>query len=136
MLSGRVALPSLPGIVANAGEAYGGVSVGPVVIGAGTTIAPDARIVGPACLGPGCEIGAGCVIERAVLWGGVRVGQHTTIAEAIVGREVSIGAECVVSGDAVVGEYATIGPLNTLTNRVRVAPRCTIPDGALQFPGG
>jgi UDP-3-O-[3-hydroxymyristoyl] glucosamine N-acyltransferase len=73
------------------------------------------------------------VIERAVLWGGVRVGTNTTIAEAIVGREVSIGAECLVAGDAVIGEYATIGPSNTLINGVRIAPRCTIPAGAIQF---
>jgi NDP-sugar pyrophosphorylase family protein len=103
------------------------------VIGEGSRIAPTARLVGPACLGPNCEIGPGCVIERAVLWGGVRVGTNTTIASAIVGREVSIGADCLVAGDAVIGEYATIGPSNTLVNGVRIAPRCTIPAGAIQF---
>lgn len=133
LLSGRVALPSLPNIVAEASGSGDGTRVGQVVIGAGSTIAPTARIVGPACLGPDCEIGEGCVIERAVLWSGVRVGPNTMVSEAIIGREATIGADCLVAGDAVIGEFATVGPSNTLTNGVRVAPRCTIPHGALQF---
>lgn len=132
-LLGRVALTSLTPVPPDP-AAYPGVRFfGPVAVGDGCRLSPGTRIVGPACIGPGCEVAPGCTIERAILWGGVRLGTGTHVAEAIVGREVAIGAGCVVRGDAVVGEHARIGANNVLTNGVRVAHGCAIPDGAVQF---
>lgn len=49
-------------------EGLGGADIeGPVLIGDGVTIGPDAQLVGPLVIGSGCSIGAGAGVREAVL---------------------------------------------------------------------
>jgi mannose-1-phosphate guanylyltransferase len=109
------------------------------------------RVIPPALIERDCRIGAGARIgARTVLESGVTVGEGTTIERAVVLRGSSIGANCrlsgcivaagVVVGDdthieglAVLGEGATIGAGNVVTNGARIFPGVTIPDGGLLF---
>jgi NDP-sugar pyrophosphorylase family protein len=73
-----------------------------VLTGAGVTIDPSARIIGPSCIGSGCSIAAGAVVERSILWNGVRVGAGARIRDAICGARVVVEPNAALDG----GEYA------------------------------
>ena len=80
-----------------------------VLLGAGVTVAPDARIVAPAVVGAGCVIGAGARVEGSVLWDGVVVGADATVRSSIVASGVAIGPGANLNG-AIVAHDATVVP--------------------------
>jgi mannose-1-phosphate guanylyltransferase/mannose-1-phosphate guanylyltransferase/phosphomannomutase len=73
-----------------------------VLVGAGVTIDPAARIVGPSCIGRRCTIGAGAVIEQSILWNDVHVGAGAQISGAVYGAHAKVEPGSIVHG----GEYA------------------------------
>jgi mannose-1-phosphate guanylyltransferase len=109
------------------------------------------RVIPPAVVERGCEIGAGAHVGSLVVLGdGVSVGEHARIERSVVMQGAEIGAGCVltdcivaagvrigertvVSGGAVLGEGVTVGADNVLTRGVRVFPHTEIPDGAITF---
>jgi mannose-1-phosphate guanylyltransferase len=119
------------------------------------SVAPDAitngRVIPPAVVERGCEIGAGAHvgslvvlgdrvsvgegarIERSVVLQGAEIGAGCVLTDCIVAAGVRIGARTVVSGGAVLGEGVTVGADNILTRGVRVFPNTEIPDGAITF---
>lgn len=64
-------------------------------VGAGSVIGPLT------CLGPGAEVGPGCVVERSVVHAGARVGARAVLRGSIVGRNAEV-PEGAVLEDAVV----------------------------------
>jgi NDP-sugar pyrophosphorylase family protein len=75
---------------------------GPIWIGANASIAPNVRIAGPTVIGDGVRIEEGAVLERAILWPNVSVGETARILDSIVGSSYRVepGAEllnCVVA---------------------------------------
>ncbi len=125
--------------------------LGPGYLAVGERVVVAGRIVPPALVDRGCEIGAGAHVGSLVVLGeGVRVGEGTTIERAVVLNGADIGAHCVlrdcivaagvrigegstVSGGAVLGEGVTVGPRNVLTRGVRVFPQTDLPEGAITF---
>jgi mannose-1-phosphate guanylyltransferase len=125
--------------------------LGPGYLSVGERVQAEGRIVPPALVDRGCEIGAGAHVGSLVVLGeGVRVGEGTTIERAVVLNGAEIGARCVlrdcivaagvrigeastVSGGAVLGEGVTVGPRNVLTRGVRVFPQTDLPEGAITF---
>jgi mannose-1-phosphate guanylyltransferase len=119
------------------------------------SVAEDAittgRVIPPAVVERGCEIGAGahvgslvvlgdCVtvgegarIERSVVLQGSEIGAGCVLTDCIVAAGVRIGPRTVVSGGAVLGEGVTVGADNVLSRGVRVFPHTEIPDGAITF---
>jgi mannose-1-phosphate guanylyltransferase len=109
------------------------------------------RVVPPAVVERGCEIGAGAHVGSLVVLGeNVKVGEHARIERSVVLQGSEVGAGCVltdcivsagvrlgertvVSGGAVLGEGVTVGADNVLTSGVRVFPHTEIPDGAIKF---
>ena len=109
------------------------------------------RVIPPAVVERGCEIGAGAHVGSLVVLGdGVSVGEHARIERSVVMQGAEVGAGCVltncivaagvrigertvVSGGAVLGEGVTVGADNVLTRFVRVFPHTEIPDGAITF---
>jgi len=119
------------------------------------SIADDAivagRVIPPAVVERGCQIGAGAHVGSLVVLGaGVTVGDHARIERSVVLQGAEIGAGCVltdcvvaagarvgertvVSGGTVLGEGVTVGADNILTAGMRVFPNTEIPDGAIKF---
>src|SRR6478672_2518744 len=119
------------------------------------SIADDAvvagRVIPPAVVERGCQIGAGAHVGSLVVLGaGVTVGDHARIERSVVLQGAEIGAGCVltdcvvaagarvgertvVSGGAVLGEGVTVGADNILTAGMRLFPNTEIPDGAIKF---
>jgi mannose-1-phosphate guanylyltransferase len=105
----------------------------PVLIADGCGIAEDASIGGRVVLGRGVRVEAGASVEDAVLLDGVVVGARTRIRGAIIGPNATIGARCMIDGQAVLGEGVRIGDDNVLTAGARLFPGVSLPDGAIKF---
>ncbi len=85
---------------------------GPIFVGNGCRIAPDA-VVGPyTVLGDNCEIGPGAVVADSLLWDGVVVGAGAHLNTAIVASRARIGAGARVGAGSVIGHGVSV-PANT-----------------------
>jgi mannose-1-phosphate guanylyltransferase len=115
------------------GTPVAGRVVGPAVLGDGCEVGPGAIVGGSVVLGRGVKIGEGARVERSVLLDGVTVGARTRISGSIVSAGAQIGPGCHIDGGAMIGEDVRLGADNTLTAGVRIFPDVTIPEGAIQF---
>lgn len=113
--------------------ALSGRVIGPAVLDEGCEVGAGAIVGGSVVLGRGVKIGAGARVERTVMLDGVTVGPRTQISGTIIGTGAQIGAHCRISDGVVLGEGVRIGADNTLAAGVRIFPDVTLPDGAIQF---
>ncbi len=138
VLDGKVSV-DIPGFRINDG----------VWLGEGAEVSPDAAVVGPAVIGPGCKVEAGCRIgeytvlgsnvrvqpeaqvERSVLHDNVYVGMRTHVRGAIVGRSTSIRNSVRIDEGVVLGDEVFVGSDAVLTGDVKVFPFKTIEEGAV-----
>ncbi|HET8577255.1 MAG TPA: NDP-sugar synthase [Methylomirabilota bacterium] len=90
--------------------------VSPCVIGAGSRLDPECRVGPNAVLGEDCSVGRGAVVEGAVLWEQVDVGERALLRDCIVGSGARVGAGAqigpgvVLRSDVAVPDYARLWP--------------------------
>ena len=138
VLDGKVRV-SIPGFRVNDG----------IWLGEGAEVSPDASIVGPAVIGPGSTIEAGCEIgeytvlgsntrlltdvqiDRCVLHDNVYVGAGARLRGAIVGRGGSVRSNVRIDEGVVLGDSVFVGNGAVLAGDVKVYPFKTIEDGAV-----
>lgn len=117
-----------PGAVAE------GASVsGAVIAEEGVEIAAGARVVGPTVLGRGVTVAADAVVERSVVLDGCSIGAGSTVADAILSPNVTIGPRTSVRGQSVLGEGVVIGADCKLDRGIKVFPGTELGDGAVRF---
>ncbi|MCU1393695.1 MAG: Mannose-phosphate guanylyltransferase Phosphomannomutase, partial [Ilumatobacteraceae bacterium] len=98
-----------------------------VFIGEGAEVSPEAHVLAPAVIGPGCKIEAGCKIgdytvlgsnvrvqaeaqiERCVLHDNVYVGSRSRMRGAIIGRTTSIRNNVRIDEGVVLGDEVFVG---------------------------
>ncbi len=120
-----------------------------VWLGEGAEVSPKANIAGPAVIGPGCKIEAGCRlgeytvlgsntrlltdvhVDRCVLHDNVYVGSGARLRGAIVGRGGSIRSNVRIDEGVVLGDSVLVGNGAVLAGDVKVYPFKTIEDGAV-----
>ncbi len=120
-----------------------------VWIGEGAEVSPDAEIIGPAVIGPGSKVEAGCrlgeysvlgsnvrllsdvQIERTVVHDNVYIGRGARIRGAIIGRSCSIRSNARIEEGAVLGDEVFVGAGAIISSDVKVYPFKTIEDGAV-----
>jgi mannose-1-phosphate guanylyltransferase len=61
-------------------------------VAAGARIDPGARVGEAAVIGEGCEVPAGAVVERAVLWPGTRLRPGEVVVDAVAAGELRVSA--------------------------------------------
>ena len=133
-------------VVTTAGEALGesymavdddvvsdGRVVPPARVGRGCQIAADARVGSLAVLGSGVKVGEGSTIEQAVVLNGADIGARCTLRNCILGAGAQIGAGTVIEGGTVLGEGVTVGADNILAAGARIFPGVSLPDAAIKF---
>jgi len=81
---------------------------GPVLIGNGCTIAEDVRIIGPAVLGRKCQVDKGALIDGAVLWDGVRVGEASILRNCVICADSYIQEKCHIPEGCVLGDNVRV----------------------------
>ncbi|MBP7051879.1 MAG: exosortase [Phycisphaerae bacterium] len=79
---------------------------GPVLIGEHAQVREDAVVIGPAILGPGVVVGEKSVVVRSALWTGVSVGRSCEIRESILGFRVKVLDGAGVIGRAVSSAFS------------------------------
>jgi mannose-1-phosphate guanylyltransferase len=94
----------------------------PVLIAEDCIIADDAKLKGPAVLGPQCEIGKGASVEGAVLWHHSRVGEKAVVRNCIVCSHSNVERDSRVLDNCVLGDGVTVAPGKTLDNATMVWP--------------
>ena len=120
-----------------------------VWIGEGAEISPDAEVIGPAVIGPGSKVEAGCrlgaysvlgsnvrlladvQLERTVVHDNVYVGTGVRMRGAVIGRSCSIRANARIDEGAVLGDEVFVGADAVVSGDVKVYPFKTIEDGAV-----
>lgn len=107
--------------------------VPPALVAEGCRVGEDARIGSRAVLGRDVSIGAGTLVERAVVLGGAEVGEHCTLSACVVGPGARVGDHTRILGGVVLGEGVTVGAHNELSAGARIFPGVTIPDEAIRF---
>ena len=80
-----------------------------VEAGTDTIIEPFARILGATHIGEDCHIGAGAILENAILGDGVRVAPYTLISDSRVESAAQVGPFARLRMDAHVGHDARVG---------------------------
>ncbi|MCU1344281.1 MAG: hddC2, partial [Acidimicrobiia bacterium] len=120
-----------------------------VWLGEGAEVSPEAKIIGPGIIGPGCKLEAGAVLgEYAVLGSNVRVRSEVSIERSVVHdnaylasgvrlRGAVIGRSCDLRENArceegvVLGDECFIGANAALADGVKVYPFKTVEAGAV-----
>ena len=62
---------------------------GPVLLGEGADIDPEAKITGPAVIGPGCRVGAGAMLKAVVVLADTQVPEGAVAAGGILSTRAS-----------------------------------------------
>ncbi len=109
------------------------------------------RVIPPAILEQGVEVGAGAQVGSLVVLGrNVSVGAHSSVERAVVLNDSSIGEGCElrdciigpgcrigprtrITGGVVLGEGVGVGADNLITRGARIFPGVQLPDGAIEF---
>jgi mannose-1-phosphate guanylyltransferase len=105
----------------------------PALIESGCVIGKGARVGGRAVLERNVTVGAGTVIESAVVMEGAEIGANCALHDCIVAAGVKIGDHCTINGLSVVGEGVTLGANNQLSHGARLFPGVSLGEGALLF---
>ncbi len=118
-------------------------------LGEGAEVSPEAMVTGPAVIGPGCKVEAGCRlgeytvlgsnvrllgdvhVERSVLHDNVYVGSGARLRGAVIGRSCSIRSNVRIDEGVVLGDSVFVGSGAVLNGDVKVYPFKTIEDGAV-----
>lgn len=80
-----------------------------VRIGGDTIIEPFTRLLGTTTIGEDCHIGAGSILENAILGDRVKVNPYTLIADSTIEATAQIGPFSRLRMNAEIGEDARIG---------------------------
>jgi mannose-1-phosphate guanylyltransferase len=95
---------------------------GPVLIAEECIIAEDAKLKGPAVLGPHCEIGKGAVVQGVILWHHSRVGEKAILKNCVVCSHSYVGQGSYVPANCVLGDSVTVASENILDKGTKVWP--------------
>jgi mannose-1-phosphate guanylyltransferase len=105
----------------------------PAVLERGVSVADGAHVGSLVVLAQDVSVGAGTVVERAVIMNGAEIGEGCVLRDCIIAAGARIGPRTQITGGAVLGEGVTIGADNVITHGARIFPGVTLPDGAISF---
>jgi mannose-1-phosphate guanylyltransferase len=105
--------------------------IGPVAIGAGTTIGNNVLI------GPYTSIGERCIIRNnakifsSSLYNRAVIGANTTISGSIIDNDTQIGEGCCIENDTVIGPRVVLRNNVVVHSKTRVWPEVVVPEGVI-----
>jgi mannose-1-phosphate guanylyltransferase len=110
-----------------------GRAIPPAVLERGVRVAEGAHVGSLAVLGADVTVGAGSVVERAVILDGTQIGEGCELRNCIVAAGCRVGNATKITGGAVLGEDVVVGAGNVITRGARIFPGVQLPDGAIEF---
>ncbi len=106
---------------------------GPVALGKDCVIGPGVLIMGPTVIGDGCRIEEGSVIEGAILWRNVHIGNRVVLKNCIIADNTIAGDGCGIDDGSIIGENVIIGNGNKLARGIRVWPEKRLEAETISF---
>ncbi len=105
--------------------------IGPVAVGAGTTIG-DNVLIGPyTTIGENCLIKSNSKIFSASIYNRVVVGRNSTVSGSIIDNDTIIGDDCSLENDTVIGPRVVLRNNVVIHSRTRLWPEVVVPDGSI-----
>lgn len=104
---------------------------GPVFLGAGARIGPQARIVGPTVLRDNVIVETGAVIDRSIVWRNTYIGERSELHGTIVGRQCALKARVVLEEGSVVADHSIVGEGARVRAQVKIWPDKQVESGAV-----
>jgi mannose-1-phosphate guanylyltransferase len=105
----------------------------PAVLERGVHVAAGAHVGSLAVLAQDVCVGAGAIVERAVVLQGTQIGEGCELRDCIVAGGCHVGAGTKITGGAVLGNGVRVGAHNVITRGARIFPGVELPDGAIEF---
>ena len=103
---------------------------GPILLGKGVEIRPNAVVHGPAVIGDYTIVEERATIDRSILWPNCYVGENTDLHGALIGRQCSLKTGTVVFEGAVAGDNCIIGEGAIVRPNVKLWPNKEVEPGA------
>jgi mannose-1-phosphate guanylyltransferase len=94
---------------------------GRMLIGERCRIGGLAQVSGPGVIGDGCDVHEKAIVDRSILWSGVKIGAGAIVHNSIIGKDCWIGDEAVVV-DAVIADGARVQRGVELARGARLEP--------------
>ncbi len=107
--------------------------IAPALLERGVQIGEGAHVGPLVVLGQDVTIGAGSVVERAVILSGSQIGPGCELRECILSPGCRVGARTKISGAAMLGEGVAVGADNVISRGARIFPGVKLPDRAIEF---
>jgi NDP-sugar pyrophosphorylase family protein len=92
-----------------------------MLIGERCRIGGLAQVSGPGVIGDGCDVHEKAIVDRSILWSGVKIGAGAIVHNSIIGKDCWIGDEAVVV-DAVIADGARVQRGVELARGARLEP--------------
>jgi mannose-1-phosphate guanylyltransferase len=105
----------------------------PAVLERGVRVAKGAHVGSLVVLGADVSVGAGSIVERAVLLEGAQIGEGCELRDCILAAGCKVGHRTKITGGAVLGEGVQVGADNVITRGARIFPGVALPDSAIAF---
>ncbi len=138
ILEGRVAVGPLgrevaPGVWSDGAPEIdpSAVVLGPVFLGEGTKVGPQAQIVGPSVLRDDVIVEWGAIVDRSTVWRNTYIGERAEVHGSTVGRQCALKAHVVLEEGSVVADHSIVGEGARIRAQVKVWPDKQIESGAV-----
>jgi mannose-1-phosphate guanylyltransferase len=105
----------------------------PAVLERGVRVAAGAHVGSLVVLAADVSVGAGSIVERAVILQGTEIGEGCELRDCILAAGCKVGARTKITGGAVLGEGVHVGADNVITRGARIFPGVVLPDNAIAF---
>ncbi|CAA9465889.1 MAG: Mannose-1-phosphate guanylyltransferase (EC) / Phosphomannomutase [uncultured Rubrobacteraceae bacterium] len=115
--------------VGDGAEAGEGSLKGPVVVGDGVRISPDAQVGPYSVLASGVSVDARATVVGSTVAEGATIGEGAELSGALVGRSCEIRAGARLQKGCALGDGVVVGEGVSIAAGVSVYPGETIPDG-------
>lgn len=100
---------------------------GPLLLGAGCTVAAGASLLGPAVVGPRCRLGEGSRVAEAILWEDVILHPGARAEGCILGQGVCLHKDAFVGKGCVLADGVVVGEGNRMERGIALAPGLSLP---------
>jgi mannose-1-phosphate guanylyltransferase/phosphomannomutase len=103
---------------------------GPVALGAGVEVAPDARVGPYSVLAQNVSVGAGASVVRSIVAEGSTIGESAELEGTLVGRSCAIEARARILEGSALGDEVDVGEGATVASGVTIYPNESVESGA------
>jgi NDP-sugar pyrophosphorylase family protein len=97
--------------------------IGPAYIGPGTKVLADAVVIGPAVIGENCELSPDAVVHESILWSESKVGRGSMVEQAVLAAKAAVAPGVEVRGSIVLDTALSSAERTSLSGSSDLSPQ-------------